>query len=157
MEIGGKKEFTSYDELFNYSIGEDTREDYWKQISTEVEWIKKPTKILDMSNPPFVKWFPDATTNITLSCVDRWARDTPDVPALIYEGRLLGKTEVWTYKKLKEEVEIMSGVLVNFGITKGDVVVIYMPMINLGVCAMLACARVGAIHTVVFGGFSSKE
>lgn len=149
--------FANYDEEFNYSISDATREDYWAQKAQNIDWMSPPNKILDSSNPPFYRWFPDATLNITVSCVDRWAKKTPDAPALIYEGTIVNKTEIWSYKRLLEEVELCAGVLKNFGIEKGDRVIIYMPMLNISICAMLACARVGAVHSVVFGGFAAKE
>lgn len=149
--------FTTYQELYDYSIHPDTREQYWAKLAEKIQWSKSPTKILDESNPPHYRWYQDGELNITESMVDRWATLTPDNPALIYEGRIVGKAETWTFAQLHKELELFAGVLTHHGIKKGDRVIIYMPMINLGVCAMLACARIGAIHSVVFGGFAPKE
>jgi len=149
--------FQTYDDMYQFSISDYGKERYWQKVAQNISWMKEPKKILDSSKAPFYKWFPDATLNITISCVDRWAEKTPDAPALIYEGRIANKVEVWSFKKLKEELELFAGVLTNIGITKGDRVLIYMPNMNLSICAMLACARVGAIHSVVFGGFAPTE
>jgi len=134
--------FDNYEELYKYSVDPETREKFWANMADTVDWIKKPTKILDDSKAPyFYKWYDDGTLNICYNCVDRWAEKTPDSPALIYEGRICGKKETWSYKRLKEEVELYAGILVNFGLIKGDTAIIYMPMINLSLTAMLACAR----------------
>ena len=147
---------SSYEELWKRSVGEEKQE-FWRELAKEIDWIKPPQKILDDSNPPFYKWFPDATLNITVNCLDRHVKTHPDRPCLVYEGPIANKKDVWSYKKTLEEVELFAGVLTNFGVHKGDRVIIYMPMIPESVCAMLACARIGAIHSVVFGGFASKE
>ena len=146
----------SYEQLHQSSLG-DHSEEFWKKWAAEIDWIKAPQKILDSSRPPFYKWFPDATLNITYNCLDRHAKTNPDTPCLIYEGPIAKKQSVWSYKKVLEETELFAGILANHGVAKGDRVIIYMPMIPESVCAMLACARLGAIHSVVFGGFASKE
>jgi propionyl-CoA synthetase len=146
----------TYEELHASSLGEQ-RESFWAKQAEGIDWIKKPEKILDASNPPFYRWYPDATLNITYNCLDRHAAKYPDRACLIYEGPIAKKREVWSYQRTLEEVELFAGVLFNHGVRKGDRVIIYMPMINESICAMLACARIGAIHSVVFGGFASKE
>lgn len=147
---------TNYEELMKASLGEG-RDAYWKKQAEEITWEKEPVKILDESNPPFYKWYPDATLNITINCLDRWIESQGDHPALIYEGPIAGKKMEWTYSRLLEEVEKFAGVLKNKGVGKGDTVIIYMPMILESAAVMLACARVGAVHSVVFGGFAPKE
>lgn len=151
------KETGKYQEFYSQSIGEG-REKFWEEYMNQIDWIKKPSIVLDSTNPPFYKWFKDGTLNITYNCLDRHAKTHPDNPCLIYEGPIAKKRDVWSYKRTLDEVELFAGVLHDtFGITKGDRVIIYMPMIPESVCAMLACARLGAIHSVVFGGFASKE
>lgn len=147
---------SSYEEFYQSSIGEK-REDFWAKWTKEIDWITEPKIILDSQKPPFYKWFPDGTLNISYNCLDRHVKTHPDNPCLIYEGPIAKKKDVWSYKKTLEEVELFAGVLHNHGVSKGDRVIIYMPMIPESVCAMLACARIGAIHSVVFGGFASKE
>jgi len=123
--------FNNYKDLYEYSISPKTREEFWKKQAESIHWYKFPTKILDDTNAPyFYKWYADGTTNLCYNCVDRWAEKTPDAPALIYEGRICKKKEIWTFKRLKEEVEMFAGVLHNFGLKKGDTAIIYMPMIN---------------------------
>lgn len=147
----------SYKDFHAQSIGDD-KDKFWEKYVDEIEWIKRPQTILDSQNPPFYKWFPDGTLNITVSCLDRHVKTHPDNPCLIYEGPIAKKRDVWSYKRTLEEVELFAGILHNnFKVQKGDRVIIYMPMIPESVCAMLACARIGAIHSVVFGGFASKE
>jgi propionyl-CoA synthetase len=147
---------SSYEEFHKSSLGEGT-EAFWGKWAKEIDWIKAPTKVLDDTNPPFYKWYPDGTLNITYNCLDRHVKTHPDRPCLLYEGPIAKKKDVWSYKRTLEEVELFAGVLHNHGVTKGDRVIIYMPMIPESVCAILACARIGAIHSVVFGGFASKE
>ena len=147
---------SSYEELYRSSLG-DGAEAFWGKWAKEIEWVQEPKTVLDRSRPPFYKWFPDGTLNITTNCLDRHAKAHPESPCLIYEGPIAKKRDVWSYKKTLEEVELFAGVLANHGVVKGDRVIIYMPMIPESVCAILACARLGAIHSVVFGGFASKE
>jgi propionyl-CoA synthetase len=149
--------FSKYKPLYDYSINPATRNDFWAKCAERIQWAKNPTQILDETRSPFYKWFADGELNITESCVDRWARKTPNNLALIYEGRIAGKKETWNFAQLHKELELFAGVLKKHGVKRGDRVVIYMPMINLAVCAMLACARIGAVHSVVFGGFAPKE
>lgn len=152
----GTKFGDSYEELHNKSIGTDSK-DFWAGCAKDIDWISAPKTILDEQNPPFYKWFPDGTLNITYNCLDRHVKTQPDTPCIIYEGPIAKHKEVWSYKRTLEEVELFAGILVNHGLVKGDRVIIYMPMIPESVCAMLACARLGVTHSVVFGGFASKE
>lgn len=120
-----------------------------------MEWHKIPTQILDSSNPPFYRWFSDGILNITENCLDRHAKKHPNRVAFYYEGPIAKEKSKITYKELHNKVEKFAGVLHLHGIEKGDRVIIYMPMIIHTAIAMLACARLGVIHSVVFGGFSS--
>ena len=131
---------------------------FWQNISEDIFWFKKPTKILNKSNPPFYKWFEDGTTNTCYNALDyHIEQGRGDKVALIYDSPITGNKKKFTYKELKEKVSKFAGALVNQEIKKGDRVIIYMPMIPEAVVAMLACGRIGAIHSVVFGGFASNE
>ena len=136
---------------------EDPAKFWAENWMTKVTWIKKPTKIMDDSNPPFIRWFTDGTLNFSYNCIERHLEKGPDRIALIYESPLTGKSGTMSYKQLHEEVEKFSTVLANKGIKKGDRVIIYMPMILESAVVMLSCARIGAIISVVFGGFAAKE
>lgn len=118
-------------------------------------WAKEPTETLDWSNPPFAKWFKDGTLNVAYNCVDRHVEaGNGDRVAIHFEGES-GDSRALTYAQLKDEVSKAANALLELGVQKGDRVAIYMPMIPETAIAMLACARIGAAHSVVFGGFSS--
>ena len=120
--------------------------------------LKKPTKILNKSKPPFYKWFEDGITNTCYNALDIHVdQGKGDKTCLIYDSPITGNKKQFTYKELREKVSKFAGALTNQGIDKGDRVIIYMPMIPEAVVAMLACGRIGAIHSVVFGGFASNE
>ena len=133
-------------------------EDFWQEVSNDIFWFKKPTKILNKSNPPFYKWFEDGVTNTCYNALDiHIDQGRGDKLALIYDSPITGNKKQFTYRELKEKVSKFAGALRNQGVNKGDRVIIYMPMIPEAVIAMLACGRIGAIHSVVFGGFASNE
>jgi len=133
-------------------------ENFWKKVSDDIFWFKKPTKILNKTNPPFYKWYEDGITNTCYNALDiHIDQGRGDKTALIYDSPITGNKKKFTYKELREKVSKFSGALKNQGINKGDRVIIYMPMIPEAVVAMLSCARLGAIHSVVFGGFASNE
>ena len=133
-------------------------EKFWKEISEEIFWFKKPNKILSKDSPPFYKWFTDGVTNTCYNALDvHIDQGRGDKTALIYDSPITGNKKQFTYKELKAQVSKFAGALSNHGINKGDRVIIYMPMIPEAVVAMLACGRIGAIHSVVFGGFASNE
>jgi len=130
---------------------------FWGKLAKEhVLWQKPFTKVLDESNAPFFKWFEDGELNASYNCLDRHLKTQPDKIALIFEADD-GKVTKVTYKELYRRVCMMANGLKSLGIKKGDRVVIYMPMSVEVVAAMQACARIGAIHSVVFGGFSAKS
>ena len=136
----------------------DDPEGFWGEVAELVDWIKKPQRVLDDSNPPFYRWFPDATLNTCFNALDRHvAKGAADRTALIYDSAVTGVKKTYTYAQLLEEVAAFAGVLRTLGVGKGDRVVIYMPMIPEAVVAMLGCARIGAVHSVVFGGFAPHE
>ena len=145
-----------YNEIYESSI--KNTEEFWQEISEDIFWFKKPTKILNKSNPPFYKWFEDGVTNTCYNALDHHINmGKEDKTALIYDSPITGNKAKFTYKELKDKVSKFAGALDNQGIKKGDRVVIYMPMVPEAVVAMLACGRIGAIHSVVFGGFASNE
>ena len=146
----------NYKKTYDSSI--KNKEGFWKTISEDIFWYKKPSKILNSSNPPFYKWFEDGVTNTCYNAVDIHVDNgRGDKTAIIYDSPITGTKYKLTYKDLKEKVSNFAGALKNQGIKKGDRVIIYMPMIPQAVIAMLACGRIGAIHSVVFGGFAANE
>ncbi|CAN5426073.1 propionyl-CoA synthetase [soil metagenome] len=133
-------------------------EGYWGEQAALVDWIKKPQRVLDDDHPPFYRWFPDATLNTCFNALDRhFVRGHVDRTARIYDSAVADTKKTYTYAQLLEEVSAFAGALRGFGVVAGDRVVIYMPMIPEAVVAMLACARLGAVHSVVFGGFAPRE
>ncbi|HQS58308.1 MAG: acetate--CoA ligase [Gallionellales bacterium 35-53-114] len=136
---------------------QDDYEGYWAKLARElIEWKKPFSKVLDESNAPFFKWFEDGNLNVSYNCLDRHLATQADKAALIFEADD-GKVSKVTYRELHGRVSQFANGLKSRGIKKGDRVVIYMPMSVEAVVAMQACARIGAIHSVVFGGFSSKS
>ena len=133
-------------------------ENFWQEASNEIFWYKKPTKILNKDNPPFYKWFEDGVTNTCYNALDLHINEgRGEKLALIYDSPITGAKKQFTYNELKDKVSKFAGALKSKGINKGDRVIIYMPMIPEAVIAMLACGRIGAVHSVVFGGFASNE
>ena len=147
---------SKFQEIYESSI--NNPEKFWKEISNDIFWFKKPTKILNKSNPPFYKWFEDGVTNTCYNALDYHIdKGRGDKVALIYDSPITGNKAKFSFKDLKNKVSKFAGALINQGINKGDRLIIYMPMIPEAVIAMLACGRIGAIHSVVFGGFASNE
>ncbi len=145
-----------FNKIYEQSI--NNPENFWKQASEDVFWFKKPNKILNKSNPPFYKWYEDGVTNTCYNALDfHIDQGKGEKTALIYDSPITGNKSKFTYKELKSKVSKFAGALKDQGVYKGDRVIIYMPMIPEAVIAMLACARIGAIHSVVFGGFASNE
>ncbi|MEI2712671.1 MAG: propionyl-CoA synthetase [Nocardioides sp.] len=145
-----------YQEMYDRSIADP--ESFWGEQAGLIDWIKKPQRVLDADNPPFYRWFPDATLNTCYNALDRHViNGHADRTALIYDSAVTGTKSSLTYAQLLEEVAAFAGVLRALGVEKGDRVVIYMPMIPEAVIAMLASARLGAVHSVVFGGFAPHE
>jgi propionyl-CoA synthetase len=133
-------------------------EAYWAEQAGLVDWIKKPQRILDADRPPFYRWFPDATLNTCYNALDRHVvHGHGDRTALVYDSAVTGARESFTYAELLELTAAFAGTLRALGVGAGDRVVIYLPMIPEAVVAMLACARIGAVHSVVFGGFAPHE
>lgn len=131
---------------------------FWAEAAQAIEWIKPPRQIFDASAGVYGRWFPDATCNTCFNALDRHVRDgRGEQPALIYDSPVTGTKATYSYAQLLDEVATLAAVLQDLGIGKGDRVIIYMPMIPEAAFAMLACARLGAVHSVVFGGFAAKE
>lgn len=130
----------------------------WQKAAENIHWYEAPSTVLDSSNPPFYRWFPDGTTNACYNALDlhveagRGAQD-----ALIYDSPVTDTKRTYSYAQLLDEVSRFAGVLAGQGVAKGDRVIVYMPMVPEALIAMLACARLGAVHSVVFGGFASNE
>ena len=145
-----------YEEAFRRSI--NSPEEFWGAAVQGIDWDRPPTVVLDRSNPPFYRWFADGTLNTCFNAVDRHVRDgRGDQAALIYDSPVTGTSRTLTYRQLLNEVARFAGVLQALGTGPGDRVIIYMPMVPEAVVAMLACARIGAVHSVVFGGFAAHE
>src|SRR6476660_9637847 len=133
-------------------------EGFWaKQAEELIDWAEKPTQILDESNAPFYKWFADGKLNLSYNCVDRHVEaGNGDRVAYHWRGEEGEELQI-TYADLHRDVQRFANALKDLGVSKGDVVAIYLPMIPEVAVAMLACARIGAIHNVVFGGFSAES
>ena len=144
---------TRYAEFQRRSI--DQRDAFWAEQAQLIEWQTPPQQICDYSNPPFARWFVGGTTNLCHNAVDRHLKDRADQPALIFVSTETNEERVYTFRELHTEVQRMAASLQALGVQKGDRVLIYMPMIAEAAFAMLACTRIGAIHSVVFGGFAS--
>ncbi len=130
----------------------------WQTASSEIFWYQSPTKLLDANRPPFYRWFPDGVTNACFNALDIHVQNgRGDQLALIYDSPVTGARSTFTYAELLNTVARFAGVLASLGVTTGDRVLVYMPMVAESVVTMLACARLGAIHSVVFGGFASNE
>jgi len=145
-----------YKEVYKESL--ENPEGFWGKEAEEVSWFRKWDRVLDDSNPPFYRWFPGGELNTCYNALDvHIENNRGDQVALIYDSPVTNTIKKFTYSELKERVARIAGVLKSLGVEKGDRVVIYMPMIPEALMAMLACARVGAIHSVVFGGFAARE
>ncbi|MFC7514507.1 propionate--CoA ligase [Herbaspirillum sp. GCM10030257] len=130
---------------------------FWDREAKRIDWNEPYTQVLDYSNPPFTKWFGGGKTNLCHNAVDRWVATQADKPALIAVSTETDSEKVYSFKELQAEVMRAAAMMQSLGVNKGDRVLIYMPMIAEAVFAMLACARIGAIHSVVFGGFASNS
>ena len=144
---------TAYADFYRRSI--EDRDGFWAQESQRIDWQTPPQQICDYSNPPFTRWFVGGTTNLCHNAVDRHLKDRADQAALIAVSTETNTERVYTFAQLHAEVQRMAAALLELGVQKGDRVLIYMPMIAEAAFAMLACARIGAIHSVVFGGFAA--
>ncbi len=146
-----------YDALYRKSI--DDPEAFWAEHGKRITWIKPFTKIkdVDFTGDVKIRWFEDGTLNASANCIDRHLPEKKDDIAIIWEGDDPAESKKITYGELYENVCRFANVLKSRGIKKGDLVTIYMPMIPEAAYAMLACARIGAVHSVIFGGFSPES
>ncbi len=133
-------------------------EGFWGEAAREIDWIKQPTKVFDRSLGLYGRWFADGVVNTCYNALDRHvAGGRADQLALIHDSPLTGSVTKLTYAEMLHEVKTLAAIMADMGVTKGDRVILYMPMVPEAVVAMLACARIGAVHSVVFGGFAAKE
>jgi len=145
----------TYADFYKNSI--DNPEAFWDKEAKLIDWKEPYTQVLDYSRPPFTKWFVGGKTNLCHNAVDRWADKQGDKPALIAISTETNTEKVYTFTELQTEVMRAAAMMQSLGVTKGDRVLIYMPMIAEAAFAMLACARIGAVHSVVFGGFAANS
>ena len=144
---------TSYADFYRQSI--DDRDTFWAEQAKLIDWQTQPEQICDYNNPPFARWFVGGTTNLCHNAIDRHLKDRPDQAALVAISTETNTERTYSFAELHLEVQRMAASLLSLGVKKGDRVLIYMPMIAEASFAMLACARIGALHSVVFGGFAS--
>jgi propionyl-CoA synthetase len=150
------EETGKYAQAYRASLAD--REAFWLDAAKAVDWTDAPSAALDASEPPLYRWFPGGTLNTAYNALDRHVEaGRGEVAALVYDSAVLGIQRTYTYAELTDLVARFAGALAARGVAKGDRVVIYMPMIPEAVIAMLACARLGAVHSVVFGGFAPRE
>ncbi|MGH7326156.1 MAG: propionyl-CoA synthetase [Candidatus Rokuibacteriota bacterium] len=147
---------SAYDEV--YARSTQGPEGFWAQAAEDIHWERRWDRVLDDSRKPFYSWFTGGMLNTCYNCLDFHVdRGRGKQRALVYDSPVTGNVREFTYQELRDQVALMAGALRRQGIGKGDRVIIYMPMVPEAVMAMLACARIGAIHSVVFGGFAANE
>ena len=147
-----------YEEMYAESFS--NKEQFWSKVAkSQLTWTKDFTKVKNTNydGDVSIKWFEDGELNVCYNCVDRHAETQPNEIAVIWEGDDTSKNKTYTYKEIKSEVSKFANVLKKLGVQKGDVVTIYLTMIPEVAFAMLACARIGAIHSVIFGGFAPES
>ncbi|XP_045555892.1 acyl-CoA synthetase short-chain family member 3, mitochondrial isoform X1 [Salmo salar] len=146
----------AYDEAFR--TARDDPEQFWSEAAQNVTWFEPWSRTMDNGDAIFPKWFAGGKLNVCYNAVDRHVESgRGDQPAIIYDSPVTGTKQTITFRELQEQVSRLAGVLVKHGVWKGDLVVIYMPMVPQAMFTMLACARIGAPHSLIFGGFASKE
>ena len=145
-----------YQQAFRRSVTDP--DGFWGEAAAAIDWDRRPTVVLDRSRPPFTRWFADGILNTCFNALDRHVlAGRGEQPALIYDSPVTGTQRSYSYRQLMDEVARFAGVLRGLGVVAGDRVVIYLPMVPEAVISMLACARIGAVHSVVFGGFAANE
>ncbi len=146
----------AYEQTYRRSLHDS--EGFWREAAAAVDWTVEPARVLDADNPPFYRWFVGGELNTCANALDRHvAAGHGERLALVYDSPITGSARTYTYAQLTDEVARFAGVLRDLGVARGDRVVIYMPMVPEAAVAMLACARLGAVHSVVFGGFAPHE
>jgi len=147
---------SAYQKLYDRSIND--KEAFWLEQANDIHWDKPPSIAIDESSAPFYHWFPDGKTNACYNAVDFHVKNgRADQVAIIYDSPITNNSAKITYKELQNRVAKVAGMLQQNGVAVGDRVIVYMPMIPEAAIAMLACARIGAVHSVVFGGFAANE
>ncbi len=145
-----------YEETFRRSVTDP--DGFWGEAAKAIDWYREPSVVLDRSGAPFYRWYPDGVLNTCFNALDRHvAAGRAEQRALVYDSPVTGTQRTYTYAELLAQVARFAGVLRGLGVAAGDRVVIYLPMVPEAVVAMLACARIGAVHSVVFGGFAANE
>jgi propionyl-CoA synthetase len=145
-----------YDEVYRRSLADPAG--FWGAVAEDLYWERRWDRVFDDSRPPYYRWFAGGMLNTCYNALDLHIdRGRGKQRALIYDSPVTGTVKAFTYFELRDEVARCAGMLVRQGVAKGDRVILYMPMVPEAVVAMLACARIGAIHSVVFGGFAPKE
>src|SRR5205809_5554509 len=153
--VDGGKRMATYRDFYKRSI--DDPDGFWTEQAKLVDWHKPFKQVLDYSKPPFAKWFVGGETNLCHNAVDRHLATRAKQPALVWISTEVDQQRQFTYAELADEVNRCAAMLKSLGVGKGDRVLIYMPMVPEAVFAMLATARIGAIHSVVFGGFAAAS
>src|SRR6266508_3139487 len=146
---------TTYREFHRRSI--EDREGFWSEQAKLVHWHRPPAQVLDYGRPPFARWFVGGETNLCYNALDRHVGTRGDQKALVYISTETGEERSFSYRELHAEVQRAAAMMRSLGVGKGDRVIVYMPMIPEAVFVILACARIGAIHSVVFGGFAAAS
>jgi propionyl-CoA synthetase len=142
----------------HYRRSLEDRDRFWLEAADAIEWTRRPTRALDDSRPPLYRWFPDGELNTSANALDRHVRDgRAEQSALVWDSAMTDTKRTYTYRELRDEVARFAGALQSIGVDRGDRVIIYLPMVPEAAIAMLACARIGAVHSVVFGGFAPRE
>src|SRR3954467_12332233 len=146
----------TYRQIYERSL--EQPEAFWAEAAEALHWDRRWDRVLDSDKAPFYRWFAGGVLNTCFNAVDRHvAAGRGGQPAIIHDSPVTGTKRVITYAELKDQVARFAGALVRLGVRKGDRVIVYMPMVPEALAAMLACARIGAVHSVVFGGFASPE
>ena len=147
---------SAYTDAYKWSI--DQPEEFWRSQANELPWIRAPEEILAKDENGSDRWFVDGVLNTSWLALDRHVdAGRGDQDALIYDSPVTGVVRKYSFSELRDRVALVAGAMQRSGVVKGDRVVIYMPMVPETVIAMLACARIGAVHSVVFGGFAARE
>lgn len=133
----------AYDVAYRRATDPTTRDDFWREHSHMVDWVRKPSIILDQTRKNFPLWFKDGELNMSYNCIDRHLKDSASQMALIWESPVTNQCKTYTFTELYYHVSKLAGLMTSFGITKGDRVIIYLPMIPEACFAMLACCRIG--------------
>jgi len=149
----------NYEDIYSRSVTAGARENFWQEASARIDWFDEPEQTLTYreSVPHQWTWFPGGTTNACYNAVDRHCAGRGNQAALIYDSPVTNTKETYTYAEMKTKIQKIAGMLQDAGVSKAHRVIVYMPMMPEAIMTMLACARIGAIHTVVFGGFSADE